>query len=80
MQSKNEYMDLYEYQRSRSFIDLGPNLSESLFLNFLFSISTGPNEAKFHVAPPRDGGMKVCSNGSSHMTKMAAISIYNKNL
>ena len=30
----NEYLKLYEYQRSRSFIDLGPNLSDSIFLNF----------------------------------------------
>ena len=30
----NEYIKLYEYQRS--FIDLGPNLSDSIFLN-LFS-------------------------------------------
>ena len=30
----NEYMKLYEYQRSRSFIDLGPNHSDSLLLNF----------------------------------------------
>ena len=36
----NEYMKLYEYQRSRSFIDLGPNLSDSIFLNFSFSITT----------------------------------------
>ena len=28
----NEYMKLYEYQRSRSFIDLGPNLSDLIFL------------------------------------------------
>ena len=27
----NEYMKLYEYQRSRSFIDLGPNLSDSVY-------------------------------------------------
>ena len=27
----NEYMKQYEYQRSRSFIDLGPNLSDSIF-------------------------------------------------
>ena len=26
------------------------------------------------------GGMKVCSNGSNHMTNMAAIPIYSKNL
>ena len=30
----NEYMKLYEYQRSRSLIDLGPNLSDSIFSNF----------------------------------------------
>ena len=30
----NEYMKLYEYQRSRSFIDFGPN--HSVFLNFFF--------------------------------------------
>ena len=29
---------------------------------------------------PWDGGMKVCSNGPGHMTKMAAIPIYGKNL
>ena len=31
---QEEYMKLYEYQRSRSFTDLGPNLSDSKFLNF----------------------------------------------
>ena len=28
---------------------------------------------------PWDGGTKVCSNGSGHMTKIAAMSIYSKN-
>ena len=28
----------------------------------------------------RDGGTKDCSNGSGHMTKMAAMAIYSKNL
>ena len=51
----NEYKHLYEYQRSRSFIDLDPNLSESIFSNFFFSITTAPIEAKFHVEPPWDG-------------------------
>ena len=27
----NEYMNLYEYQRSRSFIDLGPNTQIQYF-------------------------------------------------
>ena len=39
----NEYMKLYEYQRSRSFNDLGPNLSDSIFLNFFFSITADFN-------------------------------------
>ena len=34
----NEYMKLYEYQRSRSFIDLDPNHSDSIFLIFLSSV------------------------------------------
>ena len=29
---------------------------------------------------PRDRGTKVCSNGPGHMTKMAAMPIYGKNL
>ena len=39
----NVYMNLYEYQRSRSFIDLGPNHSDSTFLNFFSSITTDFN-------------------------------------
>ena len=39
----NEYMKLYEYQRSRSFIDLEPNHSDSIFLNFFFSITADFN-------------------------------------
>ena len=27
----NDYMKLYEYQRSRSIIDLGPNISDLIF-------------------------------------------------
>ena len=34
----NEYMKLYEYQRSRSFIDLGPIQSDSIFLMFFSSV------------------------------------------
>ena len=39
----NENMRLYEYQRSRSFIDLGPNRSDSIFLNFFLSITADFN-------------------------------------
>ena len=37
----------------------------------LFSLETArPIEAKFHVEPPWDWGMKVCSNGLGHKTNM----------
>ena len=75
----NEYMKRYEYQRSRTLIDPGPKLSDSIFLNFVSSITTRPIEAKFHVEPPWDREMKACSNGPGHMTKMATMPIYNKN-
>ena len=32
------------------------------------------------MEPPWDGGTKVCSTGQGHMTKMAAMPIYGKNL
>ena len=32
------------------------------------------------IEPLLVGGKKVCSNGQGHMTKMAAIPIYDKNL
>ena len=71
-------MNLYEYQRSRSFIDLGPRSLRFTFSNF-FSLDW-PIEAKFHVVPPWDGGMKVCSDSPGHMTNMATMPIYGKNL
>ena len=39
----NEYMKLYEYQRSRSYTDLVPNHSDSIFLNFFSSITADYN-------------------------------------
>ena len=76
----NEYMKLYEYQRSRSFTDLGSSHSDSVFSNFFSSKTARPIEAKFHVEPPWDGGTKNRSNGLDHMTKAAAMPIYGKNL
>ena len=32
----------------------------------------------FHLKPHRDRGAKICSNGSGHMTKLAAMLIYGK--
>ena len=52
----------------------------SPFSNIFSSETTGPIEAKFHMEPPWDGGTKVCSNGPGHMTKMADMPIYGKNM
>ena len=52
----------------------------STFSNVFSSETTGPIETKFHLEPPWEGGTKVCSNGPGHMTKMAAMPIYGKNL
>ena len=54
--------------------------SDSTFSNFFSSETTRPNEAKFHVEPPWVRGTKVCLNGPGHMTKLAAMYIYVKNL
>ena len=54
--------------------------SDSTFSNF-FSLETAKSiEAKFHVEPPWDRGMKINTNGLCHMSKMAAMPIYGKNL
>ena len=47
-----EYMKLYEYERSRSFIDLGPNLSNSIFLNFFSSVTVEFNILSVHINGP----------------------------
>ena len=43
MQSINKYMKLYEYQMSRSVIDLRPYHSDSIFLNFFSPITADFN-------------------------------------
>ena len=73
-------MNLYEYQMSTSFIDLGPRSLRFTFSN-LFSLETArPIEAKFHMEPQWDGEMKVYSNDPCDMTNMASMPIYGKNL
>ena len=49
-------------------------------LNIFSSETALPIKAKFYVEPPWEGGMKVYINGPGHMTKMAAMPIYGKNL
>ena len=50
------------------------------FLNIFSAETTGPIKVKFHIELRWDGGTKVCSNGPGHMTKMADMPIYDKNL
>ena len=49
-------------------------------LNIFSSEAAWPIIVKFHMEPPWDGVTKVYSNGPGHMTKMAAMPIYGKNL
>ena len=50
------------------------------FSNIFSSKTARPIKAKFYVEPPWEGGTKVCINGPGHMTKIAAMPIYSKNL
>ena len=47
----NEYMNHYEYQRSRSFIELRPRSLRFNIFN-LDAETARPIEAKFHMEPP----------------------------
>ena len=49
-------------------------------LNIFSSETALPIKAKFYVEPPWEGGTKVYINGPGHMTKLAAMPIYGKNL
>ena len=49
-------------------------------LNSFSSETAWPIKAKLYVEPPWEGWTKVYINGPGHMTKMAAMPIYGKNL
>ena len=51
-----------------------------MYMATIFKQTTWPIKAKFHVEPPREGGKKVYINGPGHVTEMAAMPIYGKNL
>ena len=77
----NEYMNVYEYQTSRSFIGLGPRSLRFTPFSSVYSLETArPIEAKFHVKPPWDIGIEFCSNDPGHMTNMTAMSMYSESL
>ena len=48
-------------------------------LNIFSSETAWPIKAKLYVEPPLEGRTKVYINGLGHMTKMAAMPIYDKN-
>ena len=50
------------------------------FSNVFSSETAWPIKAKFFVEPLWEGGTKVYINGPGHMTKVAAMPIYDKNL
>ena len=50
------------------------------FSNIFSSETALQIKAKFYVELLWEGGTKVCINGPGHMTKMAAMPIYGKNL
>ena len=49
-------------------------------LNIFSSEIAWPIKVKFHTKPPWDRGTNVCSKGSGHMTKLAAMPMWGKNL
>ena len=51
----------------------------STILSVFSSETAWPIKAKFYMEPPWEGGTKVYINGPGHMTKMAAMPIYDKN-
>ena len=54
----------------------------TLLLSYVFSLLLKDliSDFIFHKERLWDGRTKVCSNGLGHMTKMAAMPIYGKNL
>ena len=58
----------------------GQGHSDSTFSNFFSLEMARWFEAKFHVEPPWDEGMKLSTNCLCHMTKMATMPIYGKNI
>ena len=59
---------------------VNPSVHPSTISNDFSSETTGPIASKFHVQHPGPLGKKSCSNCLGHMTNMAAMPIYGKNL
>ena len=74
-----DFMKVYEYWRSMSFLDLGPRSCTYKNSNLIFSETTVPFWTKFCMKAFRYKEMKTWWHDANHMTKMAAMSIYGKN-
>ena len=61
-------------------IKVGPRSLRFNIFKILFLRNRWASWSQFHVEPTWDVGMKICSNGPGHMTKMVAMPIYGKTL
>ena len=75
--SRWSIMNIKDQGHSLTFIQ---GHSGATFSNFFPLEPPKQIEAKFHVAPPLDRGMKVSTTGLCHMTITVAISIYGKTI
>ena len=66
-------------QSHSTILDQGNLDCRSIILKDIFSKTAGPISIKVHMQPPVIGEMTL-SNGSGHMTQMAAMPKYGKEL
>ena len=80
----NDTMAINKFQRSRLTFALAAKVAHievpSIYKNIVFSQTIGPIELKFHVKTPYDESAKLHTKYVGHMTKMATMPIYGKNL
>ena len=80
----NETMAINKFQRSRLTFALSVKVAHlvvpSIYKNIVFSQTIGPIELKFPVKTPYDKSAKLYTKYVGHMTKMATMPIYGKNL
>ena len=73
-------MKFSEYQRSRSFFDLGQRSLRFQSKNLFFTETVGRLGTKAHMKTYVRMGMKIYTNELGHITSMATMPIYGKNL
>ena len=76
-------MAINKFQRSRLTFNFSAKVAHigvpSTHQNIVSSETTRPFELKFHMKTPYDRLVKICTNCTGHMTKMATTPIYGKN-